>query len=122
MRWAVVFAPADRWVWFNLFTGRKYAHIFAMTEAAEGKIMVVDPLLTGLDVRIYDTGLAKEMREQIDHGRKIIVVDAPEERKPRLYGVYTCVTVIKSLLYVRAWWVITPKQLYNHLTRKQWAE
>ena len=41
-------------------------------------------------------------------------------RRPRMNGlaVRSCVSLVKELLCVRAWWVQTPFQLYRYLERK----
>lgn len=34
------------------------------------------------------------------------------------FGMKTCVTVVKAVVGIRAAWVMTPRQLYNYLSKK----
>ncbi|NTU49551.1 MAG: hypothetical protein HGA87_01410 [Desulfobulbaceae bacterium] len=116
MTWYVVFASSQARVWFNLFTGLKHAHVFAFTGFGD-KCMCVDPLISGLYVDVVDMDVKSQIDAQKAAGRQIVTVQCDVLMAPRRwFGVYTCVTVIKSLICCRAWWVITPKQLYRHLT------
>jgi|TARA_Y100000310_G_scaffold291453_1_gene319410 hypothetical protein len=45
-------------------------------------------------------------------------VDADDKIGYMPKGLMTCVSGLKAFLGVRAWWVLTPRQLYQHLRRK----
>jgi hypothetical protein len=48
--------------------------------------------------------------------RVVVDVDSKMGYMPK--GLLTCVSGLKALLGVRAWWVLTPRQLYQHLLRR----
>lgn len=115
MIWYIVVKQSDAWQWWNIFTGGKHAHVFAFREACEGVLLVVDPLLSGLYCDIVTGNAIDQARLQREAGREVIEAECDVLNAPvRRFGLYTCVTVIKSLICCKAWWVITPKQLLNY--------
>lgn len=115
MKWYVVIKQSDSWQWWNIFTGRKHAHVFAFREVSGGALLVVDPLLSGLYCDIVMGNAIDEVRRQKEAGREVIKVECDVLAAPvRRFGLYTCVTVIKSLICCKAWWVITPSQLKEY--------
>lgn len=56
---------------------------------------------------------------EITEGHNVIVQYVEAWRKPRyrvrsIFAPWTCVEAMKSLLGIRAWWVITPYQLFKY--------
>lgn len=122
-RWYVVFdrSQFDKRQWWNIFTGLEFAHVWVFSRAADNAIVVLDPLLTGLDCYVEMTTAEAEHAAQIEAGKRVVVVDVDDENAPvRLFGLYTCVSVIKSVLCCNVWWIVTPKQLYRHLKKHEY--
>jgi len=49
---------------------------------------------------------------------RVLVVDGWTPARYYCRGILTCVTLVKSLLGIRAFWVQTPWGLYSYLTRR----
>ena len=50
---------------------------------------------------------------------QVIEVEFERRARPNGLGVRSCVSLVKNLLCIRAWWVQTPYQLYRYLERRQ---
>lgn len=72
----------------------------------------------GIDYEIFYHPLDEVAEAALNHGSKCVVkFPVAIDAKPGYFlrGLGNCVTVIKSLLALRAWWVITPYQLHQWL-------
>jgi len=54
----------------------------------------------------------------LELGHTVLYVRKNRENKFMFRGIMTCVNIIKHLIGVRAFWIVTPKKLYNYLRRK----
>ena len=88
-----------------------FRHCFAYTQLADACCLVMDPRSNGLDVTIRDTSAFPG----VGH---VAPAHQHFQRGWRPRGLFTCVTAVKHLLGIRAWWIITPHQLYRYLQRR----
>jgi hypothetical protein len=91
-----------------------FRHCFAYTQAPGG-YLVVDARANGMDAAVISEEMLPVLLAPVTcaaHGLQWF------RRGWHPRGLLTCVTVIKHLLGIRAWWVITPKQLYGYLQRR----
>lgn len=121
MTQAVVFFDDGKDVrgWGRLLR-RGFRHCFVAIADPYGGWKVVDACRHQTFVDFSEIrDLIELLREP--EGRRALPTEIVE-RSPasgRSLRPYTCVEVVKDVLGVRAWWVFTPWQLYNHL---QWKD
>lgn len=122
--WIAVFvAQPDKtpFYWWQVITGRKWAHVwlFGLTDCgyliinARGNHMYVEHFMSDLPPH--------EFLSAATMGQEIMGVVDVEKAKTlpitnTFYIMYSCVSVVKDVLGIRKWWIVTPRQLYNHLT------
>lgn len=103
--------------WWSHFFKKGYKHVFALR--FDGFFWIKMDFLMGWTdfgvVPYHDCATIKD----ITNGRNVIVQYVEAWRKPRyrvrlLFAPWTCVEAMKSLLGIRAWWVITPYQLFKY--------
>lgn len=123
------FPPKKIWI---VFTGKTdiqwlkilkpgFRHCFAILNDGQ-KWMSVDPLAPYTDINIYhhiepDFDLVNALRAK---GYQVIKAPTKESHKSAApIMVFTCVEAIKRLIGLHARHIITPWQLYRHLTQIQ---
>lgn len=85
-----------------------FRHCFAYADLPHEMVLVLDARANGLEAAVH---LAPTFR-----GLTHTVRAKPcFQRGWRPRGLLTCVTVVKHLLGIRAWWILTPHQLYRYL-------
>ncbi|RCK44217.1 hypothetical protein TH25_20160 [Thalassospira profundimaris] len=116
----VVFADApDKWLLRLL--PRAFRHCFAVLETGEaGCWIYLNPASHRLECAlwrfsdVFDPAAYYRAR-----GHYCLWVTVPSDNLPRLrLGVASCVGVIKHVLGISAWWVVTPRGLYRHLANR----
>jgi hypothetical protein len=125
--WFVVFqdrpdnAPAQ---WFHRFIPPKVAHVWAYAWHPDtGIYLTIDP--RGNHLFIQPIPVAQHPNDAMLEvatrpGVRAIVLYAKDERIPfKLCGhwVYSCVSVLKDLLGIRAAFVLTPHQLFRKVLK-----
>ena len=118
--WCVVFSarrmdPAPcRWLrWLH----PAFQHAFACRELAPEATLVVNQVGAAMQVQVAPMPVDAFIRGLAGDGGRIVLLDirpAPGA-VPFLRGPMTCVETVKALLGIRAWWIITPRQLYRRL-------
>lgn len=112
--------PKDQpsgWVWLRLLR-RGYWHVCAWVQAGDNWVLI-DPLASGTLVMVTacntETLIGAYDRQPV----RLLMVDIPPPglHPPRPHGVGSCVDAVKRLIGLRAWWVVTPYQLYRHLKK-----
>ena len=114
----VAFTDETR-LWWLKWLRPGFRHCFALINDGE-HWMALEPLSSCLEVAVLppppDFNLPDWLRGQGHH-----VVEATLHRKlfslPPL-AIFNCVEVVKRLLGVRTWRIITPHDLYRHLLRQ----
>jgi len=92
---------------------RGFWHVAVTLHTPRGDILV-DPRMSHIDVQ--RPAAAQQWRQRgVSHD---IHISVPLSNPP--WGVLmpaTCVSVVKACLGIRAWWVLTPHQLYKYLQK-----
>lgn len=120
--WYVVFdKPRERqWRWFRIFTGRRFSHCYALSEAGGGT-MRVEPLAWGLCCTWVETEIATTLLDYAQADTTAILsvtVDYRLAQDDVYRGVFTCVSALKALLGLRKCpFTVTPFQLYKRLCK-----
>jgi len=109
--------------WWNRFLHPRALHVFALKWTGKHWVMV-HPRIAYLEVQVLEYDQESDLPEivakmEIDGLCRVNFnhLDTDRIRVPWLFGPWTCVSQIKALLGIRAWWVLTPRQLWLHLNR-----
>lgn len=105
---------APRWV--RLFTSPGFRHVFVITRARLGAV-VTNQLAQGVavDWATYDPFACAIACVRAGH--RVLSLDTRHCADYVMLEPYSCVSVVKALIGVRHWWIITPRQLYNYLLK-----
>lgn len=114
----LVYQQKENFHWWGRLLKRGYKHVFAVH--FDGLFWIKTDFLLGwtdISVLCYDY---KDSIHDITEGQEVVIQYVERWRKPRyrvpfLFAPWTCVEAMKSLLGIRAWWVLTPYQLYKYL-------
>jgi len=116
----VVFSgEADLW-WLRLLRPG-FRHCFALVDHGPAGWVVLDPLAGELELALLAPAPAEALRCWFE-ARGLTVVAARLARtagRAAPWAPYTCVELVKRVLGVRRRWLLTPWQLYRHLSRTQ---
>lgn len=113
----LVYEEKKEGLWWQKYLKKGYKHVFAVH--FDGLFWIkMDFTIGYTDYSV----LPFDYRDTIKHvleGRDMTYQYVEAWRKPRyrvrlLFAPWTCVELMKSLLGIRAWWVITPYQLFKH--------
>lgn len=121
MRAAVVFSSKQgQRRWWNLFTGRKFAHCWAVFEN-NGVVVSINPLIWGVQVSILNMTLAEYLQGVRTNPLFAAAFEMELEYLPTdraVYrGLYSCVSITKAVLGINDWRILTPKQLHDFFER-----
>lgn len=120
--------PQDIWVaftgktelWWLGFLKPGFRHCFALIRT-DRHWLIVEPLADRLDITLTEIDSSFDLpgwfREQ---GMVLVAASSvPRPARPRCAPIapFTCVETVKRLLGLRQRWLLTPYQLFRHLTR-----
>ena len=114
----VAFRKSDKFSWWNLFIGKELGHCLAFTPLVSGSWIMIDTTLGGIFIVEYLTKehIFNDITSKFDYIVEIRT-DYGKLFSPRYKGLITCVSVIKNLLGIKKWWIISPKQLLRELEK-----
>lgn len=114
--WVVFTGQADM-AWLKILKPG-FHHCFVVLRDAQ-RWLTLDPLSNHMEARIYDMpgdfNLPLYLRNQ-----GMLVVETHlnhSHQKPAPIMIFTCVETVKRILGLHKRWIITPWQLYRHLTK-----
>ena len=122
--WFVAFKPAGaiarpRWWTRALHAG--YRHCLAARQEGEHATLVLDHTGTRLRAELVPVPIGAFLRGLQDHAACwVLMVALPMAGAAVawLRPPMTCVELVKAALGIRAWWIVTPRQLARHLRRR----
>ena len=113
----VVFSGKSDWPWLK-FLRPGFRHCFVIVHDG-ARWLSLDPLLQHMELKVHDVPADFDLPGWLTaRGNK--VMPAPLDRahtKPAPFMLFTCVEAVKRVLGLHRLAVITPWQLYRHLTR-----
>lgn len=114
----VVFTPGPR-PWWLAWLDAEIGHCFVLAESRDCWILL-DPLAQSLEVsaffRVSEEALAAHYRACGFRVIAVVLADPAKRLAPPL--PYTCVEVVKRLIGLHSWRILTPYQLLRHLEKK----
>lgn len=99
------------WYW-RLFK-KGFWHVAVTLTDVNGREVTVDPRMTFIDVVREEIAGFRLGSTNLRIKRRIPLSDPPWA----ILAPGTCVTIVKACLGIRAWWVLTPYQLYKYLKK-----
>lgn len=118
--WTVAFVPAAEvacGAWWSRVLDPQARHCFAFRAIAPDCTVVVNHSGRRLVVQHLAMAAPDVARVCAVAGMTMLEVTAREQDAPALRGPMTCVEVVKALLGLRDWRVMTPRQLARRLVR-----
>lgn len=131
----VAFKDNDGWKWWDLFTTKAYRHCFVfyrqwvpdgpehyMDQAPESLRTIYIEISCGcLTIEPY-VMTPEELIEYLSKSEQNITIvriflDPSKHLRYRGRGLITCVSLIKAILGLNKFWIVTPRQLIQHLRR-----
>lgn len=128
MAWCIAFsarrmAPDAPW-WLHGLNS-DYQHVFAY-QGLDTKIrddltlkqtLILNQVGSRLECAVVALDVAEFTRNLTQPGGRLVLLDIRPAFQPTPYlrGPMTCVEAVKSLLGIRAFWIITPRQLFRRL-------
>ncbi|OKH89124.1 hypothetical protein LF95_03480 [Thalassospira sp. TSL5-1] len=113
----IVFADAPE-KWLLRWLPKAFRHCFAVLETSEaGCWIYLNPASHRLECTLWRfSSLFDPAAHYRARGHKCLWVTVPSDNLPRLrLGLASCVGVMKHLLGISAWWVVTPRGLHRYL-------
>ena len=94
-----------------------FRHVFAVRAEGGDRTLLADHAGGRLVLEVLAVPLMEALTNMRRELRALILAanEPTTPDRPRLRGPMTCVELVKSLLGVRAWWVLTPRHLWRHL-------
>lgn len=97
----------DGWLWFG--------HVTVLLRTSNSWVKINHSFsYTQVDVLPLRSKWAADIKGELQK----FVIDVPYEQKRYAFGMFSCVEQTKSLLGIKAWWVLTPKQLRRYIDAK----
>lgn len=114
--WVVFSGQADM-AWLRILKPG-FRHCAILVNDGE-RWMSLDPLSNYMDVTTHDVPIEFNMPLWMeDRGHKVIKAENARPAKAAPWGVFTCVEAVKRVLGIHNRFIITPWQLYRHLSGK----
>ncbi len=118
LRALVVFSDRADLRWLRLLRPG-FRHCFVLLDLG-GTWVCVNPLAHRTSVELWNLDAATDLPTWLRAQEGLIVVETvvrQPPRRPSPVGLFSCVEAVKRILGLQKRWVLTPGQLYDHLTR-----
>jgi len=115
----VVFTKSSYKHWVMRLFNRQISHVYVMLKSTGGHFWhIINPHVNRLEVRAEFVEDYPHPRQYAGVNAVIVPVRAYISDKPR-WGLcfFTCVEVVKSVLGIKDFWIMTPWQLYKYLMK-----
>ncbi|KKM78313.1 hypothetical protein LCGC14_1361280, partial [marine sediment metagenome] len=118
----IAFQSSMTWKIWDVFTSKDYRHCFLFMDQDDvyGAGTILCEYRRGwmvMEDYILDAAAIIEVLKTCPEQSTVlrITLDPWEQKRYPACGLMTCVSIIKAVLRVRGFWILTPKQLLNHL-------
>ena len=100
-----------------------YRHVSVVIPCGEGYLHI-DPRSVRIDFRFIKREQVAEMYDRALYKEIIIIEYTADDIREGMHvpAVFTCVEFVKRVIGIRAWWVLTPHQLYKHIRKLKGKE
>ena len=99
--------------------GKIFGHCCIYRNIGKGMSIKIDPTFDGTMIIPYKLEIQDYLPAlQLEYNGYVLDIDVGKwKTNILLFG--SCVGIIKNMLGIRAWWVITPKQLERYIIRRE---
>ena len=98
---------------------KHYKHVSILVPSGDVHVHI-DTRSKGTEIRVVDYCEVEYMFDRtLFHDVTIVPIDITKDDKGYGWSVFTCVEQAKRILGIRAWWVLTPYQLYKHVVNER---
>ena len=116
-KYYLVYSNSDHQHWYTKFLQSGYYHVSIIKFTGLFWIKL-DFGLGWTDFNVLPYDQYDTIKDVIDEGESYQYVERwlkPRLRVRSIVTLWTCVEAAKAVLGIRAWWILTPFQLYNYL-------
>lgn len=124
----IVFMGADHRQFWRLFTSRGWRHCFIVVPSyypepglmAEQHSIIIDPRTNHIAVDVLYMAPNLVAEHALEMGAKCVIKFRVDRRGLRAYvprGITTCVSILKAICGIGAWYVWTPQHFATYLLR-----
>jgi hypothetical protein len=112
-----------KYVGYKNLWGKIFGHCLLWRNVADDYCIKIDPCFVGTYIVPYSVNV-KKFAEPLkkDYNCYVWGVRHEDFDGYNLPVIGTCVNVIKSMLGIRKWWIITPRQLERYIIKHQILE
>ena len=108
----------DTYYPFSKFFKEGFRHV-AIVIRTDSNYVLIDPRASTVGLELTGRVVPDTMERQLrDNSHAIQRVSTVKGKGFFPIGLFTCVSLFKKLLGIRAWWVLTPYQLYNYINKR----
>ena len=106
--------------WLSAFKDKRFGHAQIFWETPNGDVAAIGALPWAIRIASFDRSLEDYLNDLKTAGATACIKYTSDfsKVKPIPCGFFTCVSVIKSILGIKSFFVITPKQLFRTLNQK----
>lgn len=105
--------------WWHHITGEEFSHCFLFFQLNDTSTLVIDPRADAIVPNQWDLTIKDSVEfiklKYLQAKILSFEVEYPERALRNWRGIYSCVTILKGILNLRKFWIVTPKQLYAEL-------
>jgi hypothetical protein len=113
--WVVFCRNSDIW-WLRFFK-RGFKHCFLILNDGCNWI-TYDPMSAFTEISVQKTPISFNLPEWFSkRGDKVVPSIVEKRHKVAPVSLFTCVEGVKRVLGIHDFWILTPHQLYKHLTK-----
>lgn len=116
----VVFCKGGHDLWWKRWLKEGFGHVYIVQRSLGGEFWIIaDPMLSHLDLRLEMVVDYPHIRILVGPWAVVLPVKAKIDGSHQRVGfaLISCVEIAKAVLGIKKWWIVTPWQLYKHLTR-----
>lgn len=110
----VIFKFSPRLMWLDHHLNHAY-----VIKETEDYWVKTEKYWSHLDSEVYPVDGNPHIRCLVNDADVVVPVEVniKPSKTPISLGLMTCVSVVKAQLGLRKFWILTPRQLYNYLTK-----
>jgi len=100
--------------------GKLFGHVLLYRNVNGTSSIKINPTINGTLIIPYTANVNIFYKSLLrDYNCYIYTVKHEDVQKINvMFGVATCVSIVKNMLGIRAWWIITPRQLERYIQNR----
>ena len=100
--------------------GKIFGHVFIMRNVSGINSIKINPTINGTLIVPFSCNINSIYNElSQEYSVYVYTVKHEDIMKMNIMFGCTCVSIVKNLLGIRAWWIQTPRQLERYISRRE---